>query len=95
MQHVALSIGTVAQMVLGRGAGGAIVQADGANTADIYLGAQNVTANTAATGGYRLAAGSGLPLVIEGNDPLWAVVASGTQLLRVLAMSDDATIGAP
>lgn len=93
MQAVAFQVGTAAQKVVGPAAGGVIVQADAANTADLYLGGQSVTADAAATGGYRLPAGTSLPLIITGNDPLYAIAPSGTQVLRVIVGTDPLEIG--
>lgn len=90
MQGATLTIGTSAQRVLGPGAGGAIVQADLANTGTIYLGSQGVTADTTPTGGIQLPAGVTLPLVIDGNDPLWAVGSAAGQVLRILQTTDPA-----
>ena len=92
MQHVALTIGTTASKVLGPEAGGCLVQADAANTADIYLGGAYVTADATATGGIRLGAGVMLPLLLENNDPLYAIVASGTAVLRVIQASSERTV---
>lgn len=94
MQAVAFVIGTVAQNVLGPGAGGCIVQADSANTADVFLGGQSVTADATPTGGYRLAAGVSLPVTITGDDRLFAIVAAGTQVLRLIYQGDNAELGA-
>lgn len=94
MQAIALSIGTSAQLVLGPGSGGCIVQADPSNTADIFLGGQSVTADAAATGGFRLSAGQSLPLVIVGDDRLFAIVAAGTQVLRTIYQGHDSELGA-
>lgn len=88
MQHVTLAIGTVAQRVIGPDAGGFLVQADDANTAAIFLGSQYVTADGTATGGYRLDAGVTLPVFTAGNEPLFAIAPSGSQLLRILQGTD-------
>lgn len=89
MQHATLVVGTAAVKVLGPGTGGVLVQADTANTADVYVGGNYVTADGSGTGGIRIAAGVMLPLVIAGNDPLWAIAPSGSQLLRVIQGSDN------
>lgn len=92
MNNRAFVVGVAAQQVLGRDAGGAIVQADSANAVDVYLGGAYVTADATATGGYRLPAGAALPVEIEGDEDLWAVCASGSPVLRVLTGSRDAMI---
>ena len=88
MQHVTLAIGSTPVKVVGPGRGGILIQADTANTADIYIGGAYVTADLTTTGGIRVAAGVSIPMAIEGDDPLWAVVASGTQYLRVVQGTD-------
>ena len=92
MRHVTLAIGTAAQEVIGPEAGGFLLQADDANTAPIYVGALYVTADAAATGGYRLDAGVSLPVFSVGNEPLWAIAPSGSQSLRVLQGTDVPTV---
>jgi hypothetical protein len=85
-------IGTQAQEILGPGTYGAILQADSANTADIYLGGLSVTANNAETGGLRLAPGATVPIEVHGNEQLWAVAPSGGQLLRVIVSGAIETV---
>jgi hypothetical protein len=84
MRASTLQIGTQAMAVLGPGNVGAIVQADAANTADIYLGGQYVTADATGTGGVRLPAGTALPVRLRGADILYAIAPSGSQAIRVL-----------
>lgn len=93
MQAVTLTVGTAAIEAVGPMAGGGIVQADPANTADIYLGGPSVTADTTATGGWRLQAGVSLPFRIDGNDQLWAISSAAGQLLRVVVGTDQADLG--
>ena len=84
MQSRAFVVTTSAQRVLGPGMVGSILQADAGNAVDVYLGSKDVTADAAATGGFRLAAGQSLPVLIDGNEDLWAVCASGAPVLRLL-----------
>ena len=84
MRSPAFTIKTTAQNVLGPGHYGAILQADSANTVDIYIGAGSVTADATNTGGFRLPAGSSLPIQIDGNEYVWAICASSAPVLRVL-----------
>lgn len=93
MQAITLAIGTSSQLVLGPGAGGVLIQADPGNTQDIYLGGQSVTADSSGTGGIRLQAGTVLPAIIPGDDRLFAVAPSGSQLLRIIYQGDDASLG--
>ena len=88
MQHVALTVGTVASKVTAPGVGGALLQADPANTVDVFVGGAYVTADATPTGGIRLQAGVMLPITVDGNDPVWAIVSAGTAVLRVLQGSD-------
>lgn len=85
MRATTYQIGTAPQAILGPGDVGALVQADAANTADVYLGGDTVTADATGTGGTRVAAGVSLPVQIVGNvDILYAVAPSGAQVVRVL-----------
>lgn len=92
MQSRTFVIGTGVQQILGPGTYGALVQADSTNTADVYLGGQSVTADSTATGGIRLAAGASVPLKVDGNEQLWAVAPSGSQLLRVIVGAGAAAL---
>lgn len=96
MDAAAYVITTTPQQVLGPGHYGAALQADSANTVDVYVGGLSVTADATSTGGYRLAAGATLPIEVRGNDPVWAVCASGAPVLRVLRTkpASDSEIGA-
>lgn len=93
MQHVALVVGTVAVKVTAPGVGGALLQADPANTADVFVGGAYVTADATATGGIRLQPTVLLPISVDGNDPLWAISSAPGQVLRVLQGSDPVDFG--
>lgn len=88
MQAITFTIGTARQKVLGPDVGGALIQADPTNTSSVFVGSESVTADSTATGGILLAAGAMVPLVIVGDEPLWAVASVAGQLLRVVYGTD-------
>jgi len=63
-----------------------LVQADAANTADIYLGGSAVTADAAATGGVILKAGHSVALDL-GSAQIYARSTLAAQVVRVLEAS--------
>jgi hypothetical protein len=59
-----------------------LIQADPANTANIYLGASTVTADTAATGGIMLLPGQSVPISLAAAVILYARSTIAGQLVR-------------
>lgn len=76
-----VSVGTTATSVLAAGVGGGRVRVRNAGAASVFLGASGVT--TAA--GYELTTGSTVDLVLEANETLYGIVATGTQTVHVLS----------
>jgi len=64
-----------------------LVQSDPANTANIYLGASTVTADTAATGGIMLLPGQSLPISLNAAVLLYARSTVAGELVRTLEVS--------
>lgn len=91
MRGATVTVKVTASPVVPRGVGGALLQADPGNTADVYIGGEDVTADTTGSGGIRLQPGVILPIVILGNETVWAVCASGAPLLRVEYSTQGAT----
>lgn len=63
------------------------LQAHPDNTQEIIVGKSDVTA-TGSTGGFCLSAGGNITLPVNKISELFAVAASGTQLLQVTYLSD-------
>ena len=64
-----------------------LVQASPTNTANIYLGASTVTADTAATGGIMLLPGQSIPISLAAAVILYARSTVASQLVRVLEVA--------
>lgn len=64
-----------------------LVRAPLSNTADIYLGASTVTADTAATGGLRLAPGESVPISLAAAVLLYACSTSAGQKVATLEVA--------
>jgi hypothetical protein len=84
MQAAAYVVGTQRLRLIPPGVGGVLLQADSANTTDVYVGSESVTADAQGTGGIRLTPGLILPVWIAGDDPLWFVSASGNPVIRIM-----------
>lgn len=92
MQQQVLPVGTTPVLVIEPGQDGVLLQADPANTADIYLGAQNVTGDSTTTGGIRLSPGSTARFVTGPSDYIWAVSSAASQNIRLLYPLSDAIV---
>ena len=64
-----------------------LVQADSANTANIYLGAATVTADGAATGGIMLLPGQSIPISLAAAVILYARSTVASQLVRTFEVA--------
>lgn len=64
-----------------------LMQADPANTANIYLGASTVTADTAATGGIILLPGQSIPISLAAAVILYARSTAASQIVRTFEVA--------
>jgi hypothetical protein len=64
-----------------------LVQASPTNTANIYLGASTVTADTAATGGIMLLPGQSIPISLAAAVILYAISTVAGQLVRTFEVA--------
>lgn len=93
MQQQALLVGAAAPVLLAEpGQDGVLIQADPENGTDIFIGAQNVTADATATGGIRLTPGTAIRLVNGPSDYIWAIAPIAGQVVRILYPLADAIV---